>query len=605
MGNNREIVLNQVPIEWKLDEGHMTFFGRSAATFWLNPSLFRMLKPLAEEVGFSLFRLLIAHQASHGTEEDYHSMVNELGDSFEEGFLAWGKAVSAAGWGVFELPKFDETACEAIIRVRNPWELKMQQGENITWGCPFLKGKIIGILTHALGKTCWADEKIIDSSDQLIVEFHVYASNKTIKNELEILRNERREEKERLLSEEKGRLKKEIAERKKGERILADQAIRDPLTGLYNRRFFHQRMKKEMVKAQRRKDRIVFMLCDLDGFKRINDTMGHQAGDNALKLVIKCIESSIRGSDLLFRWGGDEFLVALLPDASREGALIVADRIREKVGRAGKKRYPGLDVSIGIATYPEHGTERDELIRVADRAMYIAKKGGEKVHVGEEEYHLTDKSIRIVFQPVMDVRTHQIIGYEALSRDPQNKQSVQALFKKYYAIGQLHELKCLCFQLQFRAAQEAHLKKVFLNVDFEMLEKIEIPSIPPNMEVVLEISESEILEDVDFHIKTALKWRKEGYKFALDDFGAGFVSLPFITRLMPDYIKLDRSTVLQAVSSDQFRSFLQDLILVLQKLTTEGIIAEGIETEKELSVMKEMGVWLIQGYLFGKPKALQ
>jgi len=235
----------------------------------------------------------------------------------------------------------------------------------------------------------------------------------------------------------------------------------------------------------------------------------------------------------------------------------------------------------------------------------LPKKGGEKIHIGEEEYSLDDNAIDVVFQPVMDVRLNQVIGYEALSRDPQGKQSILTLFKKYHAIGKLHELKCLCFRLQIKAAQESQVKKLFVNVDFKLLKSIDIPPLPYGMDIVLEISEGEVLDDIEDALKVARKWRKQGYKFAMDDFGAGFISLPFIARLVPDHIKLDRSTILQAVSSEGFRSVLQDLLHALRKTSKEGIIAEGIETEKELNIMKDMGITLIQGYLFGKPAPLE
>ena len=138
-----------------------------------------------------------------------------------------------------------------------------------------------------------------------------------------------------------------------------------------------------------------------------------------------------------------------------------------------------------------------------------------------------------------------------------------------------------------------------------MLKEITIPHIPSNMEVVLEISGGEALQDVDDHLKVARLLRKKGYKFAMDDFGAGFISLPFISRLVPEYIKLDRSTALQAVASKPFRAVLKDLIYALRKISRDGIIAEGIETEEELNIMKEMDIYLIQGYLFDKPQELK
>ncbi|MEO2054467.1 MAG: EAL domain-containing protein [Nitrospira sp.] len=236
--------------------------------------------------------------------------------------------------------------------------------------------------------------------------------------------------------------------------------------------------------------------------------------------------------------------------------------------------------------------------------MYIAKKGGDKFHIGEEEYSLEDQTIDVVFQPVMDVHLNQARGYEALARDPSGKKSIMQLFKRYHAIGKLYELKCLCFMKQLKTAQELKLDCLFLNVDLKVLKKIDLPAKPPGMDVVLEISEEEILRDVQDCLEITRKWRKAGYQFAIDDFGAGFISLPFIANLAPDYIKLDRSTVLQAVSSTQFRIVLKDLVIGLRKISTQGIIAEGIENEKELKVMKELGIYLIQGHLFGYSKTL-
>ena len=190
--------LHQAQFEWRLTEGRLSFFGLPAVLFWLNPSLLHMLTPLAQEIGVPLFRLMVASQSSLGTEEDYHVMVTVLGSTFDEGFLAWGRAVSTCGWGWFELPAFDVAAKRATVIVRNPWELQMQRDAQLTWGCPFLQGKLIGIFSHALGTTCWADERIIALDDGVqAVEFQIYATNTTIAAELEQLRDERKQEFER------------------------------------------------------------------------------------------------------------------------------------------------------------------------------------------------------------------------------------------------------------------------------------------------------------------------------------------------------------------------------------------------------------------------
>ena len=202
MSVNTEININGIDIKWDLEKGSFTFFGIPSVLFWITPSLMTMLLPLADEVGHSLFRLLIAESASDGTEEDYHAMVTVLGDTFEEGFLKWGTAVSSAGWGTFELPHFDLAAKKARVRVSNTWELTMQKDLPERWGCPFIQGKIIGIFNHALNTRCWADEiQISFDPDNMFVEFDIYESPKTIAAEIEQERLTKMREKERILSD--------------------------------------------------------------------------------------------------------------------------------------------------------------------------------------------------------------------------------------------------------------------------------------------------------------------------------------------------------------------------------------------------------------------
>jgi diguanylate cyclase (GGDEF)-like protein/PAS domain S-box-containing protein len=396
---------------------------------------------------------------------------------------------------------------------------------------------------------------------------------------------------------------RDITERKTAEEALAEQAVRDSLTNLYNRRYFNHRAEEEIAQADRNKQILAILLCDLDHFKTINDTRGHQSGDEVLKAVAKNIKNSTRGTDLVFRWGGDEFVI-ILSNTSRDGVLHVGERIRRGIHTVSQHFNINLDLSIGAVLYPEHGLDIDELIRLADRALYISKKGQDKIHIGEEEYHLDEHSVRVVFQPIMDVESNQAIGYEALSRDPQGKLSILDLFNKYNAVGQLNELKRLCFITQLKLAQRLGLTRVFLNVDFNMLSQFASLPKDPAMEVVLEISEMEVVTDVENKMKLVQKLRGQGYKFAIDDFGAGFISLPFVTQLIPDYIKIDRASILQAVSSDQFKLFLKDLVLALRNYSKEGIIAEGIETQKELDLIKETGISLMQGFVFGQPQEL-
>jgi len=174
---------------------------------------------------------------------------------------------------------------------------------------------------------------------------------------------------------------------------LKREAIHDPLTNLYNRRHFSERLREEIYRADRHSHATAVLLCDLDRFKAVNDTLGHQVGDQVLREVATHIQASTRKTDLVFRWGGDE-IVVILSETSRQGALLAADRIRSAVRKAAEV---DIDVSIGVALYPEHGRNEDELIRTADRALYIAKKSGEKVRIGEEDYQLDRRAITVVW----------------------------------------------------------------------------------------------------------------------------------------------------------------------------------------------------------------
>ncbi len=194
-----------------------------------------------------------------------------------------------------------------------------------------------------------------------------------------------------------------------------------------------------------------------------------------------------------------------------------------------------------------------------------------------------------------------MLGYEALSRDPEGRIDILELFRWYRRVGQLKELKSLCFRLQIEKAAQLRLGRVFINVDFDLLEPLEVIPLGGGTEVILEISEMEAMTDVDRCLRITRQWREGGYQFAIDDFGAGFISLPFLTRLVPDFIKMDRTTIIQATDNAQFRAFLEDVLKALHNYTGQGIIAEGIETEGELQTVKQLHAHWAQGFLLGRP----
>jgi rsbT co-antagonist protein RsbR len=192
MSDHARIRLNSVDIEWDLRRGDLSFFGLDSVLMWTNPSMYRLLCPLVDELGVELFRLLVAHGSSLGTDIDYDVMVNTLGRDFVSGFLAWGDAVAAAGWGRFEVLAFEPDSGTAKVRVHHPWELRMQFGSKLRWGCPFVQGKIIGLFSHAFHRSCWADETLHEEDPKrLYVDLKIYPSHRRLDAELEVLRRAR------------------------------------------------------------------------------------------------------------------------------------------------------------------------------------------------------------------------------------------------------------------------------------------------------------------------------------------------------------------------------------------------------------------------------
>jgi len=194
-------IIGGVELRWDTARGTLESVGVRSVALWLAPSLLDLLAPLREEIGTELFQLLVANSASKGAETDHRLMVTKYADTFEEGFLAWGRAVGVVGWGRFELPRMNVAEGTATVIIREPWELAMQEGLDEPWGCPFLRGKMIGIFRYALGANCWADERCYVENGEQVVELSLYPSTMTISAELERLRAELASSKARKLQE--------------------------------------------------------------------------------------------------------------------------------------------------------------------------------------------------------------------------------------------------------------------------------------------------------------------------------------------------------------------------------------------------------------------
>jgi len=421
-----EVEIHRIPIRWDLEKGILTFFGMDSALFWTDPSLVNMLAPIVEELGKDLFRLLVAHSSSLGTEEDSHAMISTLADNFKDGFLAWGQGVSAAGWGSFELRECNTDDKQALVVVRNAWEVSVQRNlpPEKRWGAPFLQGKLIGIFSHAFGVPCWANDTCCYDPDNLYTEIRIFPSNVTIKDELKKLRYERMLANERDLAAKvdlrtaelqrakeeveqysvtlehkvaertaelvtaNSNLEKEIETRKSAEvklevaiRELLELSITDNLTGIGNRRHFDAVLAAEWSRAQRTNSCLALFMGDVDWFKKYNDTYGHPAGDECLRLVAQVLKNNAkRKTDLAARYGGEEFSI-LLPHTNADQAMNIAEKLIQEfrdlnLPHSGS-HFGYVTMSFGISVIaPTSDQDVEYLLKTADAALYSAKDRG-------------------------------------------------------------------------------------------------------------------------------------------------------------------------------------------------------------------------------------
>lgn len=426
-----QVDINNMPIRWDLEKGNLSFFGMDSALFWTDPSIVNMLTPMAEEIGKELFRLLIAFSSSLGTEEDSHAMISSLADNFKDGFLAWGQGVSAAGWGTFELVKYNPADKQAIVIVRNPWEISVQRNlpAEKRWGTPFLQGKLIGIFSNSFGVPCWANDTSYFDLEDPYTEIKVFPSNVTIKDELQNLRHERMlanerdlaaKVKERTIELQRAKeeieqysitleqkvaertaelikannlLEQEIETRKVAEskledanRELLELSITDKLTEIGNRRHFDNILSTEWNRAQCAGSPLALIMGDVDWFKNFNDIYGHQTGDECLRMVARVFKDNARReSDLVARYGGEEF-AALLPCSTAEQAISFAEMLLQglrelSLPHSGSK-YGYVTISLGIAVVtPATGQKAEDLLKGADGALYMAKNKGRNQYV--------------------------------------------------------------------------------------------------------------------------------------------------------------------------------------------------------------------------------
>jgi diguanylate cyclase (GGDEF)-like protein len=416
---------------------------------------------------------------------------------------------------------------------------------------------------------------------------------------------------------------------------LHQQALHDQLTGLPNRTLFVERVERAIARAERRKTPVSAMYLDVDNFKEINDTFGHQAGDEVLIAVAERLKGALRTEDTASRLGGDEFGVLLEEDV--DGATRAAERLIGALVGTYAVTAGELQVGVSIGVAARQGAEElDELLRQADAAMYLAKasgKGGWRVFgpdidaallgirspVTELQRAIDDRGFVVHYQPVLDLQSGRIDGVEALVRWDHPERGLLApseFLQEAEDTGHILAidrwiLREACHQV--RAWQKdlpgAEDLSVHVNVSArtlqhpgladEIAEVLRSSGLAPG-HLILEITETTLVLDPQAAAGELTQLKALGVRVALDDFGTGFSSLSHLLRFPIDTIKIDRSFV-SAVGRDEQRSQLVQAMIDLGGTLGLRVVAEGIETPDQLDFLRTIGCEQGQGYLFAKP----
>lgn len=428
----------------------------------------------------------------------------------------------------------------------------------------------------------------------------------------------------------------DISAQKKAEETIRIQATFDSLTQLQNKSMFRSRLEEQIIRSNRSHLHFALFFIDLDHFKDVNDSLGHDVGDLLLVEASSRIIKSVRETDVIARFGGDEFTI-ILPD-TKDPEIIdqVAQKIIVELSRpfdiGANSAY--VSASIGITVYPNDAKSSADLIRNANQAMYIAKQNGRSRFnyftssmqaLAQERQLLINNLHRaldlcefeLYYQPILDMKTKKIIKAEALIRwnspdrglvmpdefiplaekcgliveigDWVFKQATIQLKKWHDRYGPELSVSINKSPIQFKAQSK-------LDAWMNQITKIGLPS----EFVVIEITENVLMDGEVDTLDRIHKFRRAGFKLALDDFGTGYSSMAYLKKFAIDYIKIDKTFVSSLTSDSQDLVLCEAMIEMARKLGIQ-VIAEGIETQSQSNLLSVMACDYGQGYLFSKP----
>ncbi len=432
----------------------------------------------------------------------------------------------------------------------------------------------------------------------------------------------------------------DITERNEWEKKLLYQANFDQLTGLRNRHAMQSCISQAFARAQRNSTKVVLLFIDLDNFKNINDSLGHNIGDRVLQQTADRIRNLLRESDIPARTGGDEFTILLEDVRENVQAEVVARKLivqfQQPFQIGGREIYS--TISIGVSIFPDDGVSPNELLKFADMAMYRAKEQGRNnfCFFSREMCRDSEKEIRIItnlrnalkngeltlfFQPKVDITDGRLVGAEVLLRwhNPELGNIPPNIFIHLAEqMGFMEDIGAWVLEQACREAVEWRKRfginlQISVNISpqqfrtgslIDIVDQALTTTKLPREQLELEITESLLLQDSDkpFTLLTSLSNR--GIRLALDDFGTGYSSLSYLKRFPLQVLKIDRSFINDLHQDKSSRALVEAIIAMGHSMKLD-IVAEGIENENQIAFLRKKGVNIVQGFYFSPPVAAQ
>ncbi|WP_369990110.1 putative bifunctional diguanylate cyclase/phosphodiesterase [Pseudomonas xanthosomatis] len=417
---------------------------------------------------------------------------------------------------------------------------------------------------------------------------------------------------------------------------LQQAAHYDALTSLVNRRGFNQVFAERLAEHTASEGRLAVMFLDIDHFKRINDSLGHAAGDELLKVIASHIKAATRSNDLVARFGGDEFCI-VTPLHNREEARHLAQRImlrmKEPIDLGGRRLV--MTTSIGVSVFPDDGLSAEELLKNADLALYQSKACGRnslnffdnglkaratlELQLEEElrEALFEERGLCVHYQPIFDLRSAKVAKLEALVRW-QHPQHGLLGPDRFIGIAEANGLiaELDLWVLRRACADLAQLNqygygdiKVTVNCSAltlgreELATEVELALFQAGIEarqLELEVTENALMGDIHHTINLLKRIRAQGVALSIDDFGTGYSSLAYLKRLPLDVLKIDRSFVLEVPGNQKDCEIVQAIIIMAHTLHLK-VVTEGVETAEQQAFLAAQGCDYLQGYLLSRP----